>query len=65
MTGNCVFVHDDVGGKVPPTSSCSPHNSLSNCHSERSEESYTFSRTLLIKFIKNKDRYFYYIYLLV
>ena len=47
MTDTCVFNRGVVGGFAsnhPPILS----NSINTCHSERSEESHAFSRTLII-----------------
>ena len=46
MTDTCVFEEGVVGGTAS-NNPLLPLNSLDACHSERSEESHTFSRSVL------------------
>ena len=47
MTDTCVF-EDGVVGGCASNHPILPFNSLNTCHSERSEESPTFSRSVMI-----------------
>jgi hypothetical protein len=53
MTDTCVFKEGVVGGTAS-NHPLLPLNSLNACHSERSEESHTFSRSVVIIYKENQ-----------